>query len=239
MDHTQPDCVINLVAATNVDLCEQSMGEAALLNCFVPQLLARLCREASANPCHLVHLSSDQVYDGTGPHGEDDTKPINVYALTKLVGEYAVLQSGGCVLRTNFFGRSRSLSRVSFSDWLVKAGRSATSLNVFEDVFFSPLGLDSLCNAIIRSMDIRLTGLYNLGSNAAGVSKAEFARLLFVRLGLDCKLLNFTRVQSAQLSAPRPQDMRMDSARFASATSFPIPTIEQEIDHEALYYEQP
>jgi len=235
MTHVQPNCVINLIAATSVDQCEKDMGHAALLNCYVPSSLCHLCQGKSA---HLIHISSDQVYDGAGPHLEDRTHPINVYALTKLIGEYAVLQTAGCVLRTNFFGKSQTPKRTSFSDWLVQAGRSGTMLNVFEDVFFSPLGIDSLSAAILRSMEIQLKGLYNLGSQADGISKAGFAKLLFARLGLDPSLLNFTSLDSAQLAAPRPRDMRLDSSKFSRATSFQIPTIEQEIDHEADYYQE-
>jgi dTDP-4-dehydrorhamnose reductase len=235
MAHAQPEYVVNLIAATSVDQCEKDMGHAALLNCYVPSTLSRLCQSQSA---HLIHLSSDQVYDGAGPHVEDRTHPINVYALTKLIGEYAVLQTQGCVLRTNFFGKSQTPKRTSFSDWLVQAGRSGTPLNVFDDVFFSPLGIDSLSAAILRSMEIRLKGLYNLSSQADGISKAVFAKLLFARLGLDPSLLNLTSVNSAQLAAPRPRDMRMDSSAFARATSFQIPTIEQEIDNEAAYYQE-
>lgn len=235
MVRTQPDCVINLIAATSVDQCEKDMGQAALLNCFVPSVLSHLCQARSA---HLIHISSDQVYDGEGPHVEDGTHPINVYALTKLVGEYAVLQTAGCVLRTNFFGKSHAPKRTSFSDWLVQAGRSGTPLNVFDDVCFSPLGMDSLSAAILRVMEIQLKGLYNLGSQAGGISKAGFAKLLFERLGMDASLLNFTSVDSAQLAAPRPRDMRMDSSAFSRVASFQIPTIEQEIDHEAAYYQE-
>jgi dTDP-4-dehydrorhamnose reductase len=232
---TKPSCVINLVAATSVDECEKDMGYAALLNCFVPNILSHLC---SAHSAHLIHISSDQVYNGIGPHLEESAHPINVYALTKLVGEYAVLQSTGCVLRTNFFGKSKTTKRTSFSDWLVQAGRKGTKLNVFDDIFFSPLGIDSLCDAILRVIQIRLTGLYNLGSRAEGISKAEFAKLLFTRLALNTTQLNFIGVDDAQLAAPRPRDMRMDSSAFSCAASFQIPTIEKEIAHEATYYEQ-
>jgi dTDP-4-dehydrorhamnose reductase len=235
MTREHPDCVINLIAATSVDQCEKDMGYAALLNCFVPDVLSRLCQTRSV---HLIHISSDQVYDGAGPHIESRTHPINVYALTKLIGENPVLQTAGCVIRTNFFGKSHTKKRTSLSDWLVQAGRSGTPLNVFDDVFFSPLGIDSLSAAVLQAIEIRLEGLYNLGSQSDGISKAGFAKRLFARLGLDPSLLNFTSVDRAQLAAPRPRDMRMDSSAFSRATSFQIPTIEQEIDHEATYYQE-
>ncbi|NBO26275.1 MAG: SDR family oxidoreductase [Actinobacteria bacterium] len=232
LQQSEPDGVINLVAATNVDRCERDKSYAALLNCFVPQVLSSLCQRRSAN---LIHISSDQVYGGLGPHGEESTCPINVYALTKRVGEYPVLQSGGCVLRTNFFGRSRTPGRSSLSDWLVEGGRTGTPLNVFDDVWFSPLGIKSLSDAIARAMETRLVGLYNLGA-ANGMNKAAFAHALFAQLGLDRELLRPVSVANAELTAPRPNDMRMNSSRFAHASVYALPTIEEEIDHEAADY---
>lgn len=236
LQQAQPECVINLIAATNVDQCEREMGHAALLNCFIPQILRHLCRLHAVS--QVLHISSDQVYSGTGPHSEQLTLPVNVYGLTKLVGEYAVLQSGGCVLRTNFFGKSLVPGRSSFSDWLVQAGRSGTTLSVFNDVWISPLGLDSLCRAILHAIDIRLAGLYNLGSSGPGITKASFAKHLFLCLDLDDGLLNFVSVDSAKLAATRPKDMRMDSSHFVLSAAFTLPSIMQEIEHEAVRYQQ-
>lgn len=236
LQQAQPDCVINLIAATNVDMCEKDMGHAALLNSFVPHAIGQLCRNHNTRVPHFIQISSDQVYDGVGPHTENITRPINTYALTKLVGEYPALHGDACVLRTNFFGKSETPHRTSFSDWLVNNAKSGTPLNVFDDVYFSPLGLTSLCAAIMRVMDIRLTGLYNLGSQAEGISKAAMARLMLQCTGLDTSILNVVSVNSASLLAPRPKDMRMDSSAFAKATSLPTPTIEQEIQNEAQHY---
>jgi dTDP-4-dehydrorhamnose reductase len=234
--HERPDCVINLIGATDVDDCERNLGRAAFLNCLVPQTLSRLCLAQPSKPVHLIHLSSDQVYKGDGPHLEGQTCPINVYALTKLVGEYSVPLSSGCVLRTNFFGKSQTIKRISFSDWLVNGARNGALLNVFDDVYFSPLGMDMLCRAIIRAIEIRLVGLYNLGSEGRGVSKAVFANMLFQRLGLETSLLNFVSIDSMPELVRRPRDMRMDSSKFSEAAAFPIPTIENEINDEAIWY---
>ncbi len=234
----QPNCVLNLVASTNVDACEQDLAQAALLNTQLPHILADLCRAMGPQRPHTVHLSTDQVYAGTGPHREDLTHPLNVYALTKLLGEYPVLRDGGCVLRSNFFGKSRLPGRGSFSDWIVDGVQAGKRLNVFDDVLFSPLGFRSLCQAIFLCIQQRQTGLYNLGSAAEGVSKAQFAESLLQRLGLPRTMLNVVGVDSADLRARRPKDMRMDSNHFARSTGFVIPSIEQEIEHECRSYLQ-
>jgi dTDP-4-dehydrorhamnose reductase len=236
MHKADPDCVINLIAATNVDECENNMQHASLLNCFVPHIINWLCRNEFFSKIHFIHISSDQVYSGIGPHSEGFTSPTNIYALTKLMGELPVLGELGCVLRTNFFGKSEVDNRKSFSDWIVNNAQKGTRINVFNDVYFSPLGMDSLCNAIIRSMEIKLIGLYNIGSNSNGISKALMAKRILECLDLDDSLLNFVSVESAQLNARRSKDMRMDSSAFENSASFIIPSIELEIVNEARRY---
>jgi len=226
-----PQCIINLVGATNVDECQKNMGHAVLLNCFVPQMLINFCQRGE----HLIHLSSDQVYEGPGPHDESSTRPVNIYGLTKFVGEYPVVQAGGCVLRTNFFGKSRTSSRKSLSDWLVSEGRSGHPIRVFKDVWFSPLGMSSLCAAIHHVAKMRLTGLFNVGASD-GVSKAEFARMLFKQLGLDRRLLRSVSVNHVKIGATRPHDMRMDSSLFRRITGFDLQSVQREVEYEANEY---
>jgi dTDP-4-dehydrorhamnose reductase len=231
IDQAAPECVINLIAATNVDECQRNMAHAALLNCFVPQVLSNIC----GRKAHLLHVSSDQVYGGDGPHDETRTSPVNAYGLTKAVGEYPVLLAGGCVLRTNFFGLSRTPGRASLSDWLISAGRAGRAVDVFDDVLFSPVGMTTVSAAIRKAAEAQLVGLFNVGA-ADWLSKADFARLFFEQLGLDQSLLKPRSVYMASLEAPRPLDMRMVSGRFRRLTGFELPTVQREIEYEAAAY---
>jgi dTDP-4-dehydrorhamnose reductase len=63
----QPDILINLVALTDVDLCESDPRQAFSVNVRALENIVSWIESASKN-CHLVHLSTDQVYDGPGPH---------------------------------------------------------------------------------------------------------------------------------------------------------------------------
>jgi dTDP-4-dehydrorhamnose reductase len=236
IDYLKPEVIINLVAATNVDECENNLKLASLLNTEFTHLISDICRgNTTINP-YIIHLSSDQVYSGPGPHNESNVNPINIYALTKLLGEYPIIRDNGCVLRTNFFGQSLIKERISFSDWLINSSKKNQPVNVFKDVLFSPLGIDSLCHAILLCVKNKISGLYNLGSNSSGVSKADFAHLLYKNLKLDESLLHHINSIDVNLKAKRPTDMRMNSDIFSIETGFLIPTIEEEIINEYRDY---
>lgn len=236
IESAAPDCIVNLVALTDVDRCESDPQQAYVVNTHTAENLAAAMR-ASRMVRHLVQISTDQVYDGPGPHSEEDVHLKNYYAFSKYAGELAVAGVPSTVVRTNFFGRSLCADRKSFSDWLVGALRRGESIRVFEDVSFSPLSLDTLTAFLSLTLERRLPGVFNLGSHE-GMSKAEFCFALAETLGLPTSGMKRGNVSDAGLRAYRPSDMRMNSARFERAFCVQLPTLRQEIESVARYYRE-
>jgi dTDP-4-dehydrorhamnose reductase len=92
IDETGPCAVINTAAYTNVDRAESEPDLAFALNRDGPAHLARACARSRIP---LVHVSTDQVFDGEreGGHREDDDpRPLCIYGQSKLAGERAVAE---------------------------------------------------------------------------------------------------------------------------------------------------
>lgn len=231
---TAPCAVINLAAITDVDYCEVHVYEAFSVNTCLPDWIGRAAEAARRQPI-VVHLSTDQVYDGQGPHPETFIAPRNVYSQTKLAGENAILARNGTVLRTNFFGKSLTERRTSFSDWVYSSLSAGKSITAFSDVHFSPLGMGSLCKAIELSLAAPTPGVFNLGSSN-GLSKADFIRAFAGELGLDQSLICDGSLENSTLIAQRPKDMRLDSRKFSQQFKFEIPSIQQELQNECANY---
>lgn len=234
----RPTAVVNLVAATNVDQCEAQPELAWQVNAGVVAAIAEgilaLGNDVASRP-HLVHVSTDQVYDGPGPHAEDEIHPINVYGLSKYTGELLAQRVGATVLRTNFYGRSRCVGRVSFSDWLVRSLREATPITVFDDVKFSAMHIDTLCGIIARSIERRPVGIFNAGCRDS-ISKAGFALALASVLGLPRDNVRVGTSADVALKAHRPLDMSLQVARLEAALDLQCPSILAEIEHTAKEY---
>lgn len=231
----RPTAVVNLAAATNVDACEADPQAAYLANVRTVEVLAGAIASAAGDAPHLVQVSSDQVYDGPGPHREGDARPCNVYALSKYAGELAAARIGATVLRSNLFGRSRAAGRSSLSDWVVASLRAGTPIMVFDDVLFSALHLDTLADVIVRSVSRRPPGVMNAGCRD-GISKAGFALALAEQLGLDRDLMTVGNSTAAILRARRPLDMRMDVSAFEHHLGIVAPTIASQIQIAAQEY---
>lgn len=222
----QPDFVINLVGCTDVDLCEKDPQTAFKLNVRSVEAIARAV--GRRRDCHLIQISTDQLYDGEGPHSEDAINIINVYALSKYTGELAALPIGATILRTNFFGPSAPAARSSFSDWILARLKNQEAFTAFDDVSFSPLLMTTLGAAINRVVDLPTPGVFNLGSRV-GCTKADFAFAIAKHAGLSSSKMVRGSQSQANLLARRPTDMRMDSSKFEKTFGLELPTTEQEI----------
>jgi dTDP-4-dehydrorhamnose reductase len=237
LDAVRPGAIVNLIGATNVDRCEQQPDEAYRTNSRVVENVAAWMRQRSPET-HLVHVSTDQLYDGDGPQSEDGVTIRNTYALSKYCGELAAVGVASTILRTNFFGRSRCAKRQSFTDWLYGSLTRGDHIRVFDDVRFSPLSMASLSNLICAVIGDRILGVFNLGSRD-GMSKADFAFEFAAALGLSTRSMSRVPIAGGlPLTAYRPRDMRMDVSKIEAALGIRLPTLAAEIRRTAEEYDE-
>jgi dTDP-4-dehydrorhamnose reductase len=222
-----PDMVIHCAAMTNVDGCETDPAAADRGNRLTCENLAVTLPAT----CHLINISTDQVYpDLSGPHGEGTEDPVNAYGRSKLAGEQAILRHpGGLVLRTSFFGPSKTPGRQSLSDFVTESLSANKNITLFEDILFSPLHTDTLVELIFELVDRRTTGTFNLACRD-GLSKAEFALRIARHLGLQTETATIGISVSQPGRAVRAADLRMNPARLEQVLGRQMPTLQQEIE---------
>ena len=225
----KPDVIINLIAITDVDLCEKNKKKANNVNNIMVKNFVRTIRESKLmNKVFFLHISTDQVYSGNGPHKENYTKTENVYSRSKLKGEKYIKKINGCVIRTNFIGKSL-IKKKSLSDWVYQSLKNNKKINAFKNVKFSPLNIETLCVYINLIIKKKISGVYNLGSKN-GFSKAEFVLKFAKKLNLNTNLIKFIDYKKKMLLAKRPLDMRMNVKRFENKFNVVIKDLNYEID---------
>lgn len=87
----RPDLLVNAAGYTAVDRAESEADAAHAVNEHGPRHLAEAAAEVGAR---MLHFSTDYVFDGrlTRPYTPGDhPNPLNVYGVSKLAGERAVL----------------------------------------------------------------------------------------------------------------------------------------------------
>lgn len=218
----RPDVVVHAAGLTDVDACERDPDLARSIHVEASARLAGLAADAGAA---FVHISTDHLWDGTKAMVTEAEPPcpLNAYARTKLDGEAAVLagHGGALVLRTNFFGEGRSWRR-SFSDWVLSGLAEGKTLRMFSDVFFTPIALGHLCPLLVEMAERKAQGIYHLAGSER-LSKFEFGRLLARTFGYLESMIEIGGIATANLTAPRPQDMSLDCGKAAAFLGRPLP----------------
>ena len=227
LNEVNPDVVINLIALTSIDACEKDPNSAYLLNVRTVENLISWAK--NHNRVKIIHISTDHMYDGHGPHPENDVTIRNYYAFSKYCAEHVALRATTCILRTNFVGRSQTPGRKSFSDWIIESLRDKKHIKLFKDVKFSPLSIYTLSNLIALVIEKFTVGVFNLGSSV-GISKRDFGILLAERLALSTSPVEDALSTDIKFSAYLPKDMRMDCSLFEATFNIKLPTVYEEIE---------
>jgi dTDP-4-dehydrorhamnose reductase len=237
LEQIQPNVIINLVSLTSVELCEEQVNLAYLVNTFTVESLVNWMQSAKVD-CHLVQISTDHVYDGKGLHVEDNVTITNNYALSKYAAELAATRVPSTILRTNFVGRSKVSYRESLTDWVYKSLREKKHVQVLDDIYFSPLSIVTLVKMIRFALQKKRVGIYNLGSSN-GMSKADFALAFAECLKLPTNTM--TRIKTSQakfFKAYRPKNMCMDCTKFEEAFNVKLPNLTDLIQPLAEEYNE-
>lgn len=227
INQIRPNFLINLIANTNVDDCERDVNFAYVSNVMTIMSIVEVIK--TFKNIYLIHISTDQLYSGEGPHIENKINPLNVYALTKRLGEIEACKVPSTILRVNFVGKSFSKNKKSFSDQMINTLLKEEKIKVFDDVFFSPLHITSLCKVIECVMLYKKTGVYNVGT-IDGITKADLVIKLAELLKLNVSKISQISVKNFNFVAKRPFDMRMKVNKFERIYNYNLPTIDNEID---------
>jgi dTDP-4-dehydrorhamnose reductase len=201
MERHQPDVLINTAAMTNVDACEKEQAACDELNVKAVEYLVQACQ---AHGTHLVHLSTDFIFDGEeGPYKEEDNaNPLSHYGKSKLKGEEIIGKSklSYAILRTVLvYGVAEAMTRSNIVLWAKGALEKQQKINVVDDQYRTPTLAEDLADGCILAAKQKAQGIYNIsGRDFLSIIELVWAVADFWQL--DKSLI--TAVSSKTLSQP-------------------------------------
>lgn len=220
---TSPDLVIHAAALTNMKYCEENKKEASMINVEGTKIVAEAAKKYGKK---VIYISTSFVFDGKkGDYSENDNpKPISHYAETKLQGEKEVLkQKENIVVRTDIYGWNLQ-NKESFAEWVINSLRRKEKINVYSDVYFSPILVNYLSEIIIKMNQKTLSGIYNIGASERS-KRVEFAKKMAEMFKLDSKLIN-----PAPCTNPLvPKDSSLDCSKIKKELKINMPSMEEGI----------
>lgn len=233
----KPDVLIHTAAAVNVDECEENPEWAYKLNEEVTRDIADICNELGIK---LVYISSDAVFDGESDElykETDEVNPLNVYAKTKLGGEkYVLSYEKNLVFRTNIYGQNIQ-DKKSFGEWIVSSLEEGKTLNMFEDIDFSPILVSDLAEIIYKALQADLSGIYHVCATGC-ISKYEFGVKMKEIFDLHTGNINKSQSETMHFKAKRSKHMGMSNEKIRKALEIKIRTPEESIREFKRLYDE-
>jgi len=185
------EIVINTAAYHKVDECEENPEKSFEVNSIAVRNLALTCREFGLT---LVHFSTDYVFDGRKktPYVEEDLpNPLNVYAVSKLAGEYFVrniLEKYFLIRTCGLYGEAGCWGKgKNFVDTVISLAKERKPLRVVNDQWVTPTSAAELASRIGELIQTPYYGLYHM-TNEGECTWFEFARTVFSLVGISANL---------------------------------------------------
>ena len=200
-NNLQPDVVIHTAAMTQVDDCELNQEECKVANIDAVRNVVDGCQAINA---HLVHLSTDFIFDGTeGPLKENALpKPVNFYGETKLEAEKLIIESriSWAIARTVLvYGIVPGLSRSNIILWVKESLDNKKTISVVDDQWRTPTLAEDLAQGCWLIAKNKATGVFNI-SGKDMLTPYDMAQLVADYFQLNNKFIN--RANSSTFSQP-------------------------------------
>lgn len=224
----RPDVVINAVAITDVDLCEEKPEMARNVNERIPLNLAVTCAKFGIL---LIHLSTDHFrsLENNVRDEEIEPIPINKYGETKLNAERNIISHSEkfIIIRTNFFGYAPQYSQTSLMKLENKIKKSQIYSGA-KDIRFSPVSVAFLIESIMKLINNDFYGLINISGDTC-ISKYDFARLVAKSMKEDDSYVLPTSSKSLTFKALRPSNMCLANLKMKSILKIESMSLEKQI----------
>lgn len=228
VDNIKPDVIINTAAMTQVDQCETQREVCWQTNVTAVE---NLVVAAKKNNSHLVHVSTDFIFDGTKELLDEHAvpNPVNFYGDSKLAGEKVILASdiSWSILRTVLvFGVTKDMSRSNIVLWVKKSLEQGKTIQVVNDQWRTPTLAEDLAIGCILAAKKKAKGIYNI-SGKDYLSAYDIAIRTAEFFQLDKSLIKET--DSTQFTQPARRPLR---------TGFEIDKARKELGYEPRSFEE-
>ncbi|KAL8554315.1 hypothetical protein ACS0TY_002485 [Phlomoides rotata] len=225
----QPDVVINCAALSVPRVCE--MDPVAAMSINVPTSLVKWL-SSFIEEILLIHLSTDQVYEGTKSFYKEDDEavPVNVYGKSKVEAERYI--SANCrnfaILRSSIIYGPQTVSPVLKSlpiQWMDSVLAKGESMDFFHDEFRCPVFVNDVVAVIqiLTNQWISEAKQVQLLLNVGGpdrLSRAQMAEAVAHIRGYSTSLIKPVSASSIDRGVRSPSDISMDISKLVQQTGF-------------------
>lgn len=223
----KPDVIINFIANTNLDYCENFKENVYELNVIFTERICKLCNEINSK---LIHISTDYVFDGKNGdyHENDQTNPVNYYGYTKQLSEEIVLSySKNVVIRTSSVYDLKL--KMNFLKFVLEKLNKNEKVFAFDDVFTTPVLIDELIESILKVAASEKSGIFHISGDEC-ISRFEFAQIIAKKLGFSDELIIPTHVQDVESKILRPLNSCLSNKKIKELFNMKFSKLDENLE---------
>ncbi len=236
LEKYRPSIVINCIAITDVDFCEQNVESCDILNNLLPSNLAFYTNQMGIK---LIQISTDHFQSELSEPRTEFTKvwAVNNYGKSKFDAENNVMakNENALIIRTNFFGFEANHKNLKLLSNIKRRLESGLNFSGFTDVIFSPISINTLIPLIYKLIKVDAKGIINISCNES-VSKFRFAQLVAVALNFSLEKVIPQSISSYGLLSKRPNYLALDNSNLKRTLDLEIATLDAMIADELKMY---
>ncbi len=212
MKEIKPTHIIHTAAMTQVNACEENMEACVELNVEVPQKLAEFCAE---NDIHLIHFSTDFVFEGKpGKAYTEDAavNPCNLYGKSKALSESAIISSSCSfsILRIVLvYGKAIGSQKSNFVLWVKDTLSKRKSIQAVHDHYRMPTWVDDIAETVEVLITSPVKGIFHIVGETY-LSVFDFAKEIAAFWTLDEDLIQPISAEEIGQKDNRPESTRLD-----------------------------
>ncbi|KDP28667.1 hypothetical protein JCGZ_14438 [Jatropha curcas] len=229
----QPDVVVNCAAISVPRACE--MDPTAAMSINVPCSLVNWLSSFELNKTLLIHLSTDQVYEGMKSFykEEDENVPVNVYGKSKLAAEQFISEkcTNFAILRSSIIFGPQTISPIPKSlplQWIDSVLSKGEQVEFFHDEFRCPVYVKDVVAVILLLTNKwilehkQMQMLLNVGGQDR-VSRVQIAEAVADVRGYNSALIKAVSASSVDRGVVSPADISMDISKLIQTLNI-LPT---------------
>ena len=206
IEEINPEILINSTDLIGIPICEANPKRTVEINGNAVYDLAKVCNEKNIV---FVQSSTHAVFNGEkeAPYTEEDIcSPINIYGLSKLIGEFHTKNAGKhYIFRFPTMYGPTNNETLGFVDKMLDRMKQGQRLRVADDRMDSPSYSLHIARKVIDLLDRQYPyGIYHV-SNSGYVSYYEFIKRLGKEIGFSGKV---ERAKDSEFPGPAPNPLR-------------------------------
>ncbi len=213
-----PDAIVNCAAISEPSACEADPEKSRLVNVALPEKLALLARHLFAT---FIHISSEQVFDGTAAiyYRDSPPSPPNEYARQKLDSELrvnALAAEFTTTLRLPLLMGNSLTGARSLHERLLLSWAEGKPTKLFTDEFRQPCLVENAVAAMVELCERHdLKGVYHWAGEKR-LSRFEMGQRIAKHFGLPQDLVEAAERGDDPRFANRQANLAFDLTPLAS-----------------------